>query len=136
MLRTAAVREHDNRGRHTTTHRQLVRLPGGALLIDSPGIRKIQLWTADDGLDETFSEIHDLAQDCRFGDCTHHDEPGCAVRGAVENGELEASRLEHLHALQKELRYLALRQDSRAQRVEKKKTAAIHKAAKRFKPRW
>ena len=136
LLATAAVRADDDRGRHTTTHRPLVRLEGGGLLIDNPGIRELQLWAADDGLGRAFDEIDDLAAGCRFRDCRHRDEPGCAVRAAVEDGTLAAERLTNLHALERELHHLELRRDQRARRAEKKKVAAIHKAAKRYKPRF
>ncbi len=135
LLSTAAVRAGDDRGRHTTTHRQLVRLPGGGLLIDNPGIRELQLWAEGDGLGRAFDEIEELAALCRFRDCRHRDEPGCAVRAAVEEGRLAAERLANLHTLEKELRHLELRRDQRARRAEQKKIAALHQAVKRHKPR-
>ena len=135
LMPTAAVRAGDDRGRHTTTHRQLVRLPGGGLLIDNPGIRELQLWAAGDGLGRAFDEIEELAARCRFRDCRHRGEPGCAVRAAIDDGTLAADRLESLQALERELHHLELRRDERARRAEKKKIAAIHKAVKRHKPR-
>ena len=98
VLRTGAVRE-DGKGRHTTTHRQLLLLANGALLIDTPGMRELQLWSADAGMDAAFADVEALAARCRFGDCAHRSEPGCAVRAAAEvggdgsgaAGELEAS---------------------------------------------
>lgn len=93
ILRTGDVRESDERGRHTTRHRQLVLLPSGAMVIDSPGMRELQLWDAAEGVEAAFEDIDALAGDCRFRDCTHRSEPGCAVRRAVEEGRLPASRL-------------------------------------------
>lgn len=106
-LRTRAVREKDARGRHTTSHRELVALPSGGLLIDTPGLREIQLWQAEVGLDEAFGDVLGLASECRFGDCRHLAEPGCAVRAAVERGALEAGRLASFRKLRDELATLA-----------------------------
>ncbi len=92
--RTSAVREDDSRGRHTTTHRELVRLPGGALLIDTPGIRSLGVGGAAEGLDPAFSDIMDIASDCRFTDCRHEREPGCAVQAALADGRLTHDRFE------------------------------------------
>jgi ribosome biogenesis GTPase len=111
--RTAAVTA-EGKGVHTTTHRELVRLANGALLIDTPGMRELQLWSADDGLDAAFADLDAFAAGCRFRDCVHDSEPGCAVRAAVESGELLAGRLEHWHQLRRELAYLARKQDERA----------------------
>jgi ribosome biogenesis GTPase / thiamine phosphate phosphatase len=133
--RTLEVRAHDSRGRHATTHRELLRLPGGALLIDTPGLRELQLWAAPDALDGTFADVDALAESCRFGDCRHSGEPGCAVIAAAAAGTLGPARLESYHKLQKELRHLALRQDERGQREQKEKWRAIHKAARKHRPR-
>jgi ribosome biogenesis GTPase len=111
--RTAAVGD-DGRGRHTTTHRELLVLENGALLIDTPGMRELQLWNADSGLGSTFSDVEELATNCRFRDCVHNEEPGCAVREAVARGEVAAVRLEHWHQLRRELAYLERKQDERA----------------------
>jgi len=102
------------RGRHTTTHRELVRLANGALLIDTPGMRELQLWTADDGLGSTFADVEAFAASCRFRDCVHDQEPGCAVRDAVVSGELPGERLEHWYHLRRELAFLRRKQDERA----------------------
>jgi ribosome biogenesis GTPase len=104
----------DGKGRHTTTARQLIELPGGALLIDTPGMRELQLWSAADGLEETFREISILAAECRFRDCAHAAEPGCAVLAALERGTLDPSRLESWRKLQRELAHLERRQDAAA----------------------
>jgi ribosome biogenesis GTPase len=135
LLRTREVRARDDRGRHATSHRQLVLLPGGGLLIDNPGIRELALWSTDGSLSDAFKDIHELAADCRFRDCRHESEPGCAVLRALEDGTLDAKRLESFRTLGKELHFLELRQDAAARRVENKKMAAIYKAAKKHKPR-
>jgi ribosome biogenesis GTPase len=132
---TRTVREADQRGRHTTTQRQLVLLPGGGLVMDNPGIREIGLWNDTVGLDTTFADIADLAPHCRFRDCTHAQKPGCAVLEAVEKKALEVSRLDSYRALQQELRYLSLRQDAGARHQDRRRVAAIHRAARKHKPR-
>ena len=111
--RTAAVAS-TGKGRHTTTHRELVRLANGALLIDTPGMRELQLWSADDGLGSTFADVEALAANCRFRDCVHDQEPGCAVRDAVASGELASERLGAWHQLRRELAFLERKQDERA----------------------
>ena len=103
VAETAEVREGDRRGRHTTTVRELIELPGGGVVIDTPGIRAIGLWAADIALDEVFADIAALAEGCRFRDCTHRQEPSCAVREAVEAGEIEAQRLARYQLLWQEL---------------------------------
>jgi ribosome biogenesis GTPase len=127
-MRTREVRSKDDRGRHTTTHRQLFKLPGGGLLIDNPGIRELQMWGTAEGLRGSFEDIDTLADDCRFRNCSHLGEPGCAVQEAVENGSLSPERLANYHALATELRYLETKQDEGAQRAERKKWKAIQKA--------
>ncbi len=120
-LEMGAVRVHDGRGRHTTTHRELVLLPGGGVLIDNPGMREIQLWGDEEGLKETFGDVAELAGGCRFGDCKHEREPGCAVHAALEDGSLDAKRFDSYLKLQKELRHLAERQDQKARMAEKER---------------
>ena len=120
------------KGRHTTTHRELVRLANGALLIDTPGMRELQLWTADDGLDSTFADFEEHAANCRFRDCAHDEEPGCAVREAVEGGKLSAARLEHWHALRRELAWLARKQDARAMAEERNRVKSIMRGARQW----
>jgi ribosome biogenesis GTPase len=111
-MATRETREDDDEGRHTTTHRQLLILPGGGLVIDTPGLRELQLWDVGEaGLDATFADVEDLAADCRFGDCTHTHEPGCAVLIAAEIGELPWERLHSWRKLQRELRAIAVRHD-------------------------
>lgn len=127
VLRTGEVRG-DGRGRHTTTHRQLVRLAGGALLIDTPGMRELQLWSADAGLDAAFADVEALAARCRFADCAHRSEPGCAVRAAVEAGALDAERLESWHRLRRELAWLELRQDQVAAAEERARMRTLQRS--------
>ena len=103
LMVTRDIREDDGRGRHTTTHRELFRLPGGALLLDTPGMRELGLWDADDGVDETFAEVVELALSCRFADCSHAFEPGCAILAAVAAGELDESRLTSYRSLHREV---------------------------------
>ena len=137
-LATNEVRDGDSRGRHTTTHRELVPLPGGAILIDTPGMRALGLWSGDDALEDTFPEIEALARDCRFGDCSHEREPGCAVVAAELAGGLDPGRLESWRKLQRELRWLAGKQDQRIRQQEVARWKAIHKSMKshpKFKAR-
>jgi ribosome biogenesis GTPase len=129
---TRQVREADAKGRHTTTHRELFELPGGGLLIDSPGIRELQLWADGQSLNEAFDDVDQLAADCRFRDCTHAAEEGCAVVAAVGAGTLEAARLKSFRELQKELKQLGVRQSESGQREKKKKWRAIQKESRRF----
>jgi ribosome biogenesis GTPase / thiamine phosphate phosphatase len=109
------IREFDGRGRHTTTARELIALPGGGLVLDTPGMRELQLWDAGEGLAGTFGDIDELARECRFSDCSHESEPGCAVRGVVD-----AERLESWRKLARELRHLELKQDGRARSEARK----------------
>jgi ribosome biogenesis GTPase len=129
-LRVSPVRESDGRGRHTTTHRELLRLPGGAFLIDTPGLREIQLWNGeeDKGLEGAFGDIASLATACRFKDCQHRTEPGCAVKAGVAEGTLEPGRLASHAKLQRELAFLERKQDKRAQSEHKKKYRAVNLA--------
>jgi ribosome biogenesis GTPase / thiamine phosphate phosphatase len=128
-LRTADVRD-DGRGRHTTTHRELIALPQGGVLIDTPGMRSVGLWDGDGGagLEQTFSDVHELAADCRFSDCRHDGEPGCAVIEAVTSGKLPADRLESYNKLLRELRFQELKQDKRARSEERQRWRVMNKA--------
>ena len=122
--RIAAVRD-DGAGRHTTTHRELLDLPGGAFLIDTPGMRELQLWSADEGIENAFDDVATLAEGCRFRDCAHESEPGCAVLAAVERGTLAADRLASWHKLQRELAYLERRHDAAATAAMKQEIKTI-----------
>jgi ribosome biogenesis GTPase len=131
-LKTREVRTSDSRGRHTTTHRELVILPGGALVIDTPGMRELQLWEVREGLGGVFDDIQSLAAGCRFRDCGHRAEPGCAVRRAVEEGALDAGRLANFLKLQDEIRATEARTDERAQQEAKRQARIGSKAAKKL----
>ncbi|MBD2508594.1 ribosome small subunit-dependent GTPase A [Nostoc muscorum FACHB-395] len=122
------VRRGDDRGRHTTTHRELILLSTGGLIIDTPGMREIQIWASDEGLQETFTDIETLAQKCHFRNCQHNNEPGCVVQKALAEGELDYSRFLSYQKLQKELDYLTRKQDQRMQLAEKERWKKIHKA--------
>lgn len=122
VMVTRETREDDDEGRHTTTHRQLLELPGGGLVIDTPGLRELQLWDVGAAaLETTFADVEELAGDCRFGDCTHTHEPGCAVLGAVEAGELPRERFDSWRKLQRELHAIALRHDAVLRKEELRK---------------
>jgi ribosome biogenesis GTPase len=121
---TAPVREHDSRGRHTTTLRQLVRLPGGGLMLDTPGMRELGL-ADEEGLDRVFADLDALAGGCRFADCAHEGEPGCAVRAAVEAGDLSPNRLDAWHKLLREARANALRADARLYHQSQRRWGAL-----------
>ena len=112
LLATNEIRK-DGRGRHTTSHRELVPLPSGALLIDTPGMRELQLWADTEVLDSTFAEIAELASSCRFTDCSHEHEPSCAVKSAIADGSLPRERFASYRKLQRELRALEIRKDAR-----------------------
>ena len=119
VMATKETREDDDEGRHTTTHRQLLVLPGGGLVIDTPGLRELQLWDVGGAaLEATFSDVEELAGACRFNDCTHTQEPECAVLGAVEDGSLPHERLESWRKLQRELRAIAMKHDARLRKEE------------------
>jgi ribosome biogenesis GTPase len=132
LQRTRAVRESDHKGRHTTTHRQLIVLPGGGLLIDTPGLRELQLWDTGDGLGAAFDDIEALAPGCRFRDCRHDAEPGCAVKAAVAEGRLEERRLQSYLDLRREQASLAERQDERSALEKKRQGKVLARAIKAF----
>ena len=128
VMRTSEVRAGDGRGRHTTTHRRLVRLPGGALLVDGPGLREVGLWGEDDSaLDDAFTDVAALARACRFRDCRHRGEPGCAVAAAVEDGTLDAARVESYRGLERELAWLERRADPPTDRRAARAQGALYK---------
>ncbi len=119
LMKTATVRPLDSKGYHTTTHRELFELPGGGLVIDTPGMRELHLWGTCDGLDDAFSEIVAIAKGCRFRNCRHEAEPGCAVKEALERKTLEASRLQSYLSLRAELENLEQRREEAAKRHDK-----------------
>ena len=121
----------DGRGRHTTVHRELIALPGGGLVIDTPGIRRIGLYEMSDGVDLVFSDIEEYAGHCRFADCGHAEEPGCAVLAAVEAGELPERRLASWFKLQREAAWMASRTDARLRGERERRWKTIHKEMRR-----
>jgi ribosome biogenesis GTPase len=120
VMAVKETREDDDEGRHTTSHRELIELPGGGLVIDTPGIRELQLWDSG-GIDEAFADVEELAAACRFNDCSHGTEPGCAVNAALASGELDQARYDSWRKLQRELRAIAVRSDARLRSEEKRK---------------
>jgi ribosome biogenesis GTPase len=131
LLRTQDVRESDSRGRHTSTARQLVLLPGTGVLIDTPGMRELQLWDTGEAMAGTFGDIEALASACRFRDCRHQQEPGCAVRAAVGAGDLPPERLASYHKLEAEQQHQARQIDQRAQIDEKRRAKTTSKALRK-----
>lgn len=130
--RTQEVRIDDSRGRHTTTHRELIPLPGGGALIDTPGMRELQLWAGTDSLNETFDDITGLAANCRFRDCAHEQETGCAVQDAIGSGALDAERWESYRKMKAEIAWHIRRTDVNAAIAEKRRWKQIHKAMRHF----
>jgi ribosome biogenesis GTPase len=130
VMDTQDIRATDGRGRHTTVHRELLVLPGGGMIIDTPGLRSIGVYDADEGLAQVFADIEDLADRCRFTDCVHESEPGCAVLAAVDDGELTARRLASWRKLQREARWMASRTDARIRAEETRKWKAITKSVR------
>jgi ribosome biogenesis GTPase / thiamine phosphate phosphatase len=133
-MATKDVREHDAHGRHTTTHRELILLPSGALILDTPGMRELALWDAEAGVAAAFAEttgqVEYIAKGCRFRDCAHDREPGCAVQAALADGRLDAERWLSFQKLQRELAHTVRKEDPIAAAAERKRWAAIHKAGR------
>jgi len=123
------VRASDSRGRHTTTSRELFALPGGALVIDTPGLRELQLWDAAEGVEQAFSDIEELAAQCKYGNCGHTTEPGCAVQTAIAEGRLDQNRLENQRKLEREHEFLRRKVDPEAQKQEKERVKLLHRGA-------
>ena len=132
---TGEVREDDRMGRHTTTKRELILLPSGGIVIDTPGMREIQMWAEEEDLQGAFHDINVLAKRCRFSDCSHNVESGCAVRAAIDLGDLDPARLESYRKLQNELIYLASREEGSTRLYEKLKYKKIAKWSKELKNR-
>ena len=124
------VRASDSRGRHTTTSRELFALPGGALLIDTPGLRELQLWGATEGVERTFADIEELATHCKYGNCGHTAEPGCAVQAALVEGRLDEQRLENWRKLGREQEFVQRKVDPHARQQEKERVKKLHRGAK------
>ncbi len=131
-LKTNEVRESDFRGRHTTTRRELFMLPGGGMVIDTPGMREIQVWGDEDDISSAFQDIEQLSVECRFRDCTHQLEPGCAVKQAICDGILDEHRLQNYHKLQREIGHQVARQNGKARLEEKLKWKKISQLQKQY----
>ncbi len=131
LLRVQSVRESDDRGKHTTTARQMIFLSGGGIVIDTPGMRELQLWEIDEGVQQTFEDIDALATQCKFRDCGHSSEPGCAVQAAIRGGELQRERLDNFKKLQAELEFQASKVDPKVAQDRKERWLKIHKAARK-----
>lgn len=121
----------DGKGRHTTTHRELFLLPGGAVLIDTPGLRGAGLWVTGEGLDRAFDDVEQFVHECRFNDCGHTSEPGCAVLAAVDSGQLPERRLESWRKLQREARWMESRHDARLRSEQRRAWKIVHKELRR-----
>jgi ribosome biogenesis GTPase len=132
VLVTREVRA-DGRGRHTTSHRELVPLPGGALLLDTPGMRELQLWDSADGLAAAFGDVEELTAECRFSDCSHEHEPGCAIRAALEEGQLDRERWDSYRSLQRELQALEIRQNARLKSEARKERRRLARSQRKVK---
>lgn len=132
-LKVNSVRENDSRGHHTTTHRELLILPGGGIVIDTPGMRELQVWGDNTGLRQTFDDIEKIAKDCRFRDCNHQNEPGCAVITAINDGKLSEERFQSYIKLRKELHYLESKQVMKASAIEKMRWKKISQIQKTYK---
>lgn len=119
ILKTQEIREDDSKGRHTTTHRELVKLPEGGLILDTPGMRTLALWEAEEGMEKMFGDIEALIKDCRFSDCKHQHEPGCAIREALRKGAIDDQKWQSWLKLQREIRHLDSKKDSKIRAFEK-----------------
>ncbi len=119
-LDTGGIRLDDSKGRHTTTHREMVMLPGGGILIDTPGMRRLKMWDEGDGLSKTFEDVEEIMTQCRFTDCGHNSEPGCAIKAALDEGTLDPKRWNNYLKLQKELAHLERRKDEGARRQQER----------------
>ncbi|MEQ6390765.1 ribosome small subunit-dependent GTPase A [Bacillaceae bacterium S4-13-58] len=127
VLKTQEVREDDDRGRHTTTHRELFLIPTGGVVIDTPGMRELQLWSSEDSASETFQDIEQLAEQCKFRDCRHEKEPGCAIKEAIQTGKLSEDRFESYKKLQREAKFHALKEKYGVQRASRMQYEGLHK---------
>ncbi len=124
VMKVNTIREDDAKGKHTTTHRQLIVLDDGTMVIDTPGMRELELWSSDTGMEEAFHDIETISERCRFRDCGHNDEPGCAIRDSLQSGELTNSRWEN---------YLKLKKESEYARAKEEKSAKVQKKAQEKK---
>ncbi|WP_442601647.1 ribosome small subunit-dependent GTPase A [Paenibacillus sp. KN14-4R] len=130
MMEVQDVREDDDRGRHTTTHRELVMLPNGSMIIDTPGMRELGMWDGESGIQEAFEDIEELASQCRFSDCLHKKEPGCAIRAAIQSGTITKERYNSYLKLQREIAFLDRKTNKSARAAEKDKWKKITQSVK------
>lgn len=133
VMKIGAIREDDSKGRHTTTHRELIVFKNGTMIIDTPGMRELGMWDVSDGLDSTFSDIEELSAMCRFRGCSHTSEPGCAVKAAVQNGELSEERLKNYFKLKKEAEHAKRKKAVDEKRRER---AAVRKSNSKYKNKY
>ena len=133
VMKVNTIREDDSKGRHTTTHRQLIILKNHGMIIDTPGMRELGMWDVSEGLDKAFDEIEELAKKCRFNDCAHENEPGCAVKAALESGELSRERWDNYIKLKKEARFAEQKENINLRLKEKDKWKSISKFQKEMK---
>lgn len=129
LLKTQAIREDDSKGRHTTTHRELVLLPNGGIILDTPGMRTLSLWEAEDGMEKLYGDIESLIRSCRFTDCKHNNEPGCAVQKGLKNGQIDEQKWISWNKLQKEMRFLNAKKRSKLRAAEKQSYKRQSKAS-------
>ncbi len=135
VQRVNDVRKGDDRGKHTTTHRELLVVPGGGLIIDTPGMRELQLWEAGEGFHDAFEDIEELSKACYFSDCQHDREPGCAIQAARRDGTLDAKRYASYQKLQRELAHLARKEDVKLRQAEKDRWKKINQMQRANKPK-
>ncbi len=133
IIETDTLRKNIEKGKHTTTTREMYILPDGGLIVDTPGMRELQLWDVDNGLNQYFDDIETIAENCRFSDCKHDTEPGCAVKDAISKGLLDKGRLKNYFKMKNELDFLSKRQTQKASQIEKEKWKDIHKQIKKIK---
>ena len=131
VMAVKEIREDDDKGRHTTTHRELLRMPGGGLLIDTPGMREFQLWDNSESLDTGFKDVEEFSMSCRFNDCQHQGEPGCAVQEAMDNGVLSPERYASYQKLKRELAFMERKADAAARKAEQNKWKQISKDSRK-----
>ena len=131
VMNVQNIREDDDKGRHTTTHRELFHMPGGGLLIDTPGMREFQLWDNSESLDAGFKDVEQIAETCRFNDCQHNGQPGCAIEEALNNGSLSRERYASYEKLKKELAFMERKADLAAQKAERSKWKQITKDSRK-----
>jgi ribosome biogenesis GTPase len=130
MLKTLEISSYKDKGHHATTRRELIAIPSGGLIIDTPGMRELQLWEGSEGIENVFDDIEVLISQCKFSDCRHNNEPGCAVKRAIKIGELDEKRYGSYVKMKKEIRYFENRKDWKANLEEKKKWKKIYKQVK------